>query len=1130
MKLADKVELWKDRFHGRRDVFGRIYTKIVMGEKKPKKSVSPVYIDKYRDKKAREGVDFKAPEELYVPLKDEHIEAHIQGRMEIMIYLPRVDGTTSFFAIDFDFQHGFNEVLAVSDALDFHGITHGIARSTTKGHHIYVFFDAPIEAYYITNYVRAIYTDLGYMEKIRNGEIVGHTDKGKPVPWTNPELFPKVISISGPTNTGNGIKPALYGKAVENDQCCFVDRKNQPIGGSGKSVEQWNHLASIPKIKPEAFKKKIEELGINVEEDMRLSEKRGAVKQVDRKRLLPYQKPEDGDFMLVINGCPAFRRLWEGPVKDMPHDARVAMLSMALKCKNGLEIIREKFGDSPITNQQIQYAMETSQQPWCCKTMQDYDICLKGKDPVKSTGNTQDKYGNIITDHCFEKSPPREIINGKLKINPHNLPEEQWPWPSPIRNRIPFQKKGVRGIKDEIDQLTKEDPKLDEKLEKLFRKIVSLKDAKTRGDVLDYLKDKKLVLVKTLKHYETVALQEKKEDQERRLDSQDGFRTSNDVRYAVVDGDGYAIVRMTNEGDDDYLTISNFEIEFELDRTNHPIIGSSERWFEGRIRCEGKSYPFKITAEDYSNSNKLGAAIFSAVGPQADFKGGNLEYIRAAAKLFGTEKLRVLNTYEDYGFDSKKHPRVYRSTTGNITENGFSYEDDDSNKVDLRDSQFAKHLGLKDLNKSDFMEVCHVLKHNILSMQESHLTITMIAHAMQAAIHNAYMPFNEAPILWMQGLTGVGKSELGGLAQSFHGDFPKPMSINTTARSIDQYAMIFKDALLVLDDFKKAHVPEKMIVPLIQKIYDRSERGRLSSNLKQSNTVNCRGLVMVTAEDPPTSEASVMARLIYIESSKKLSGSISEKENYREVIKVKDKLSGITARFIQYMLQTYPKPAEVHEKFYEVNSMIGNGVFSKQNAPRIINNLSANYLTWELFLDFLISEEAITKEEYSEMMIEHDKNIRNIRDEMLMRCNVEQASNVFLSVLREAVSSGEAIIEGMGVPNKMAKVVGYCPDLSTKVIYLYPGTSYRVVQKALRESDSYLSHSKESIGKQMLEDGIIVKRQKNSTMYQKTHKGSRSYVWAIDAEKAGMGVILEESQEQPKVVNDNILPLPVDDM
>lgn len=1129
MKLEDKVQLWWERFNCRKDLYGIQTARFDPDSKKLKKYVSPAYVERYRSKKSREGLVVEAPSEIYIPLSKEVVESHVSGRMEILVYMPRLeDDTTNFAAIDFDLQHGFHEVQRVSRVLDVHNVPHGIARSTSKGHHIYIFFDQPIKAYMITNFMNRMFIDLGYYDKMANDER-GENDRI----WTNPEIFPKVISISGPGATGYGIKPALNLKALEQDRCCFVDINDKVIGGKGTSDAQWEHLKSIPVYSVEVFNNLISELGINVDKDMRLSEKRGAVKQNSYKSLEDYKEPEDGDFMAVINGCNALRRIWASPPKDWPHHSRVAMVSLAMKCKGGLAIIRQKIGDTAITNKQIEHSMKSNQQPWCCKTIQEHGICLVGRDPSKTTGNTKGKGGDILTDYCFEKSPPREIIEGKIVINPKNLPEAEWSWPSPVRLRLPFKRTGIAGIRQEITELTKDDPELDRKLEEISRKIAILKDAKSRDSVFDYLKSKNLTLVKTLKHFLKEAKIQKAEEEQKGNASLDGYREINGKRFTTIEGWGYTNVRQDPQGDELFIPISNFEIEFDTDVTEHPIIGPSIRIFSGHIKCRSKILPFQIGADEYPNNNKLSSAIYNAVGPDADFKAVELDLIRSAINLFGCDKTKVISSHEDYGFNSKKTPTVYRSTTGNITAQGFSEDDDETTIVDMSKAQFARKLGLKDLDKVTMAETVNAVLNNFLSLQDSYVTYTTLAHALQAAIHNVYIPFKEAPSLYIDGTSGVGKSELANFAQMFHGDFPEAFSIDTTLRSADHYAMIFKDALFVLDDFKKGLNLEKRLVSIIQKGYDRSERGRLNADMRQGDVMSNRSLMMFTGEAIPTSEASVIARLVYVPVDTKIKLNPKTTANYEMVKKHSENFSGITAKFIQFMLQNYPKKEVVFDKFSDINSVFREGLgINVQNGPRITNNLSANYLTFELFMEYLLLENFISREQHDAYLEKHRGHILHLRTIMIGKCSQEQASNVFIGILREMVISGACKIEGLSSVDSRADVVGYVDKDNYGTIYLFPSAAYRVVIKTLRESNTELHHTREAIGKQLHEDGMLTEIGTKTVTIQKRFNGSRPWVWALDGVKAGIGyTVRDASKDEPRPKEGNVAPqMPLDQM
>lgn len=1125
MDLDEKIELWWSRFSCREDLYGLQTAKFDPDKGKLKKHVTPVYIEKYRSKKMREGQIFNSPRELYEPLSKEAVKNHLLGHQEVLIYLPRLeDDTTNFAAIDFDYQHGFDEVQKVSRVLDMHGVPYGIARSTSKGHHIYIFFDGPIKAYLFTNLMNRMFIELGYYEKLDNDY---RDEEGRK--WSNPEIFPKVITIRSPSSTGYGIKPAMNMKALENDRCCFVDNDDSVIGGKGKSPKQWEHFSKIPLYNVEKFKKLIKDLGIDVDKDMRLSEKRGAVN--GRYTITPYEEPTDGDFMAIINGCPALRRWWRSPAQDVPHDARVAMIALSMKCKGGLDLIREHWGNTEMTQKQIEHSTSTNQQPWCCRTLQLKGACLAGRDPLKSSGNTKNQ-GEVITDYCFEKSPPREIKEGKIVINPDDLPVEEWPWPSPVRLRKPFKRTGMEGLKQEINQMSKDDPELDKKLEDMSRKIAALKDKKSRDKMFNYLKAKNLTLVKTLKHFYEEAIQQKSEEEHKGNASFEGYREINGISFVKNSSVGYSIVKEMKDGQNIFVPISNFEIELQENRLEKRIIGDTDRVFTGFIKCNTNFFPLTISAFDYSSNAKFSASIYNAVGPDAVFDTKNLEYIRSAIKLFGCENTRNTITNENYGFNDGKKPSIYRTQSGGITADGYLLNEKDGEVVDLSRAKIAQKLDLLDLSKNEFKEVAGVLVTSYLKLQKPEITYTVLAHSLQAVIHNVYIPLSEAPCLYLDGTTGTGKTEIAKLAMKFHGSFEEPISIHSTLGAINLYLMMFKDSLFVLDDFKSGYRLENKIVGIIQKAYDRSERGRLKTDFSQGDVMRNRSLMMLTGESLPTSEASVIARLIHIQCDSKVSLGKEATTLFEEVKKASVSFSGVTAKFIEFMLKNYPDKTVAHERFSGIRDVFKNGVDQlAQNGHRVVNNLAANFCTWELFLEFLLLEGVISQSRFNELHEIHRQNLLKIRGQMLEKCQEEQASNLFLNILKQLVASESCKVDGLTPDDSRGETIGFMPlNKEVGAVYLYPDLAYKAVVKSLRESGQELHHSKAAIGKQLVEDEMILVTPKNGggVAVERRFKGSKGYVWVLDGIKAGL--IEQKLELKPAPLEELWEEMPIDQM
>lgn len=1128
MKLSEKVDLFWDTFHGRRDLYGIIRTKFDASKRKPIKEVSPVFLPKFRDKDARRDKEFNSPEELFDPLTKEKIKEHLLGNLELMIYMPRYQThKTNFAAMDFDSQHGFSEVVTISSALDLHKIPHAIARSTTKGFHIYLFFKEEIDSYLITNFINLLYTEVGYIERQRNNQEqrVNKHGEDKPALWTTPEVFPKTIFLNGPTSTGYGIKPPFNGRAAKENQCCFVDINNVPIGGAGTSEEQWEYLKNVPRIDPVGFENYIvNELKLEISKDLRMSELKGAVIS---KRVVPYKEPEDGDFLQIIKGCPALHRLWTGPIGDWGHDTHVAMLSFALSCKGGLELLKDKYINSnfynpDVFNVQVQHGMDTNQHPWTCRTLQVKGICLVGFDPKRSSGKRED--GKDKQDFCFEKTPPREFVGGKLSINPNNIPEEDWPEPSPARLRIAFSNKGIVALKKEIDGFTKDDPDLDVKLESIFRKIASLKDAKSKDEMFEYIKGKKLVQVSALKEFQKNAKKQQSEEIEKEMKCQDGYRSALNNVFTTSTSIGYNLVTVDSEGVEEFKAITDFEIEFEEDVAKHPSeaelrlnpFASTTRTYQGYIKSRDRIRTFSIATDAY-NDNRFATAIRNANGIDSLFFLKDIDLVRHAIGLFGMGNCKKVNIYEDYGFDSVKKPTIYRSGSGMISSEGFIVEEREISKVILSESHSRK-LKFEDLGRTAFIEACSLIFDDMMALYDPKVVYFGLAHTFQACIHNVYIPTNESPIMWFTGLTGTGKSALARIFTNFYGDFEGVISIQNTIKSSEASLMQFKDALYLLDDYKRGltQIPEKVLVAFIQRVYDRSERGKLRKDGSQDKPNWNRSLLLVTGEDPPISDASVIARLLIVHFTKNIDVNKEGQERFNRISRTCFKLSGVMSRFIAYMLKTYPDPYEVHKRSDEIVSVMGLGVGSKQNAPRVVSNISANYLAFELMLEFFQVESILSKDQVEEMRNLHFENCKELREVMLKRCHEEQASNTFLETLSQLLNTGKYGIDGLTHYdiNRVTNI-GFFPQDGSGIIYLFPKIAYAAVLECFRSNNSSFTHDISSVAKQLVQDGIICRvNSDGSYNVRRTYHNSKVTVWAVEGKALGALVLRKEGSTE----------------
>lgn len=1103
MLLKEKIDLWRDRFKGRQAVFGLKETFFHRQKQRMVTQYTAAFTEKFRTKESRRDVDESntTVPELYIPLGDNHIENHIKGVMELLIYVLDMDGTCNFAALDFDSEHTFEDVMKCYDMICVaHQISCYVARSTSKGHHLYIFFDSPIEAKYITSYIFHVYEELGFLDMHRNGE--------KAIP----ETFPKLISLKNTLSTGLGIKPPMQEKGMVNNMNCWIDAEhglNEPIGGSGVSEVQWDYLQSTKKVSVTDFKAFLEQSKIDVRE-IRLSEKRkeGFVEARAYGRTAPYKPPVDGSLMRVINGCPAMKRMWEGPQTniDFPHMGRVALLSWAMQTRDGLDLVRTKWESSPSCEEQIDYAIRNYQQPWTCRALQEHNMCIKGRDP-KFKGGSIDRKGEKLSDFCFKKSPPKETRSGKVIINPDETPETDWADPSPIRLRVEIKTINSAELKIEIESLSKEDPLLGEKITDIYGKILLVRNSKEQSELEHLLKNRKLAKVSELKGMQKEAKEIRKSETKEAIASDGGIGVVNGIRYTICKATGgYAMVEIGEKGQLIEKEFTNFLLNWTKRVHIHSLIDEDSETQYGDIWIGERKLKFQIPVGDWGNNLLLAKAINICGNMEARVSGFALENLRDAVYLFGRSDLRVEHKYEDYGFDSYTNPTVYRAHKRNVTAEGFS--EDDESYVDLSKGGFEKYLCIEEISNDEFTRTVKHIKQDLFNYQDHILTYTAVAHSLQATIQQAYLPFKHAPILWVQGTTGSGKTALATIVQNFHGVFPRLVNVGSTDKAVEMSAMLFKDALLVLDDYKEGFARHG-IIKLIQAIYDRSQRSRLQKNLKQATAPHCRGLMMITSEDRPTSEASALARCIYIEAPSIVSIKEGSTEKRRNLEGVAKSLSGVTGRFIQYVMVNYADRELLAVKFDEVFNILMKPIINMQNAARVSQNLTANYLTWELFCKFLRDTHMVTKDEYSEYLSTHWTNIQEIRDSMISACEQEQASNVFLETLRSGIFSGQLKIEGMNNnTNEQARSVGFVMDPTAGEVFIDPKIAMVEVKKMMSAMGAPISHTLEAIGRQLKQDGLLLSTDNGRTQVRRRYNGSRSWVWHLDATKLDFGPTL----------------------
>ncbi len=143
----EKVSLFRSLFHGREDIFPRLWT-----SRAGKKGYSPACSDDWISGTC--GKTHKPPVKCsectnrnFLPVTDQVIMNHLQGRHVVGVYPMLPDDTCWFLAADFDKESWRDDVSAFRETCKIMNIPVAIERSRSgNGAHAWFFFAEPIPA------------------------------------------------------------------------------------------------------------------------------------------------------------------------------------------------------------------------------------------------------------------------------------------------------------------------------------------------------------------------------------------------------------------------------------------------------------------------------------------------------------------------------------------------------------------------------------------------------------------------------------------------------------------------------------------------------------------------------------------------------------------------------------------------------------------------------------------------------------------------------------------------------------------------------------------------------------------------------------------------------------------------
>ena len=227
---GDKIALFRSLFRGREDVYPKLWESKKTGRKGYTPACANEWVAGLCDK--RRVKCGECPNRDLLPVTDQVVRGHLQGRHVIGVYPMLPDETCWFLAADFDKASWEEDVAAFAETCSSQGVPVAIERSRSgNGAHVWFFFSDPVPAREARRMGCYLLTET--MERRHQLGLESY-DRLFPNQDTMPQGgFGNLIALPlqyGPRQSGNSV---------------FLDEQLRPLD------DQWSFLAAVRRLFPD---------------------------------------------------------------------------------------------------------------------------------------------------------------------------------------------------------------------------------------------------------------------------------------------------------------------------------------------------------------------------------------------------------------------------------------------------------------------------------------------------------------------------------------------------------------------------------------------------------------------------------------------------------------------------------------------------------------------------------------------------------------------------------------------------------------------------------------------------------------------------------------------------------------
>ncbi|MCJ7521125.1 MAG: hypothetical protein MUP21_02740 [Dehalococcoidia bacterium] len=1037
MDQSQKAAVFRARFYGRQDVYGRRFFTHDAAKDIQVRNFAPVCTKFWTDvchiKNKTNIRCSQCTHREWAPITDASALRHIESVEVQNVYLLQLDGTIHFGAMDFDVKEGkedqgydWSEVVKVCDILKNQGIPYAVARSTSAGYHIYLFFKEPYLAARFKAVVAKLFKTAGFdqyiMDRVKN---------------QLPEVFPKQDYIDK-DSLGNGITPPMGEAQILIGRNCFVDSENVVIGEGLSDEEkinaQWEYLDSIPLVDGAVLDRLIEIYQLSVGPS-RPVEKSAAAQEYAS---MHGERKPIGSVEKVIYGCDAFKRIFES-VKETGQLGFLqgsTLYHMAMNTEDGKEwfLKNTPWGQNADEIKELEFSENKRYGPWSCGKMMEMRLCTKTVPCAEAAPKGLAATGAAADDGALEGLSAAE----KKKYNPYRF--SLGPGDEFFHQLL----KEVGDLAAESEAAVKE-----EKLRDILQRLQVLDKKKQR----DFKTQLELVQkqLKIPKNKTAPMFKAAEQDHVARIKANLGGDPtvypveSKTYRKHIGTGRfGYSEIKASKSEVSEILLceadIDITEIRTYMGETTE----ETSTFYFGEARGLGVDTTFNINSDIWAHDQKFQLFFTRLLGTAFTPLRCNLELIKQASigwsRQTGAKAMMYLTSQ---GFYEERYlmPSVIVDRDG--------LRPNETNPVDLSMKQFCKNLDFSILPEDDFIATLAHIKNEFMVAWPEDWTYLGLPHVLLPVAINKF-GWTARPTFFLDGESGLGKTSLTQALQQFWGNFPQLVSLMLSSEKyLGELAYEFKDACVVFDDFKELTAKQRdSVLHTIQHGFDGNVGGKCNRDGTLKKAHGNRSVMIMSGERFIQNHASVVARTILLEVGK---FDANATETYHaSVLAMQGNYRGVTPRFISWVLNLPSEPYA--DELIEVQRKLRGPSGKRNNAARVSTTFACNHIVFKLWTQFLHEHGVATTEERDEMNKTHLRLVKSNHLKMLDRCEEEQESVVFKDMLLELILSGAASIMGHNsefeVENK--PVIGAWDPNNPTRIYMYPKLTFKLVTDSQR--------------------------------------------------------------------------------